>query len=961
MFRFLYLKIIFILIVWFFEGHKVFAQKYNYVAYTTRDGLAGNMVYDMLQTEDGFIWFGTDNGLSRFDGKNFKNYSVKDGLPDNEVLSLFEDSQKRLWIGTFSNHFCYFQNGKFYRSGFDTVFSGLQPKSRPTFFYEDTLRSFWIFCEKNIYRWKLNDSLKELQFTPPLTERVKSVHIYPMIAMKPKRMFLGFNDSIFIKNADGSLSFFGTEKLKSSRNYIYESTKNYSGRIINIGVDIISYKIIGEEIRFLSKVNGAYELDYSTKQKVDSFLLGKAVTKTIVDKEGIHWFSTLGDGVFKLVSKYSKVFAFHEGVNASNEVFSIGFWKDNIITGHGGSRMLVWNERGISSEKNFSRLLNKVETSNATNRLRVIKKLDEKTAILGFDSYIVKWNGSMMDWLPLAAIKSIEFVNKDSLLIASGTGVYQIAKLKFKNPDTIWTSRATYAVKYKKDFFVGTLNGLYKVDENRSKSYLGDLHPTLKRRITGIKSIGNIIWVATSDSGLVALQNGKVVTALSEKDGLSSNICRVLETDGVHLWVGTNKGLNKLTLSGKQPQIRIYNSYNVLPGNAISSILIKDSKLYIGTPEGLTVFEETFFKKNLFCNVHIDGAKVGDSFYSKSEIPIVTRKSNRIEFFLSGISTQAAGDINFVFKLEGFEDEWHSGTDPTIVYNNLPAGSYVFKVRSENIFGAKSVLASMKIEVVSPFWYSYKFWIVITIVAAIISGFLIYRNAKKRQRKLEQQMDVERQMASLEQKALQSQMNPHFIFNSLNSIQQYIITNNVKDANKYLTIFGGLIRETMEFSSLGSISLEMEIKYLQKYLQLEQMRFGHKFQFEISTDELVNKEAIQIPALLLQPFVENSIRHGVRYLKDEKGLIQIVFQLENGKLICKVIDNGIGRKASMAQKTKQHIEYQSRGMELTEKRINMLNKIYGEKVSMEVCDLGQMGTDGTEVTLTIKLDHGYDA
>jgi hypothetical protein len=454
------------------------------------------------------------------------------------------------------------------------------------------------------------------------------------------------------------------------------------------------------------------------------------------------------------------------------------------------------------------------------------------------------------------------------------------------------------------------------------------------------------------------LRDGRFYHAISETNGLSSNICRSIEIKGSDLWVGTNNGLNKISVRNQKADIRIYNSFNVLPGDAISSIFVNDNNIYIGTPEGLTFFEEASLENKLFCNLLIDGARVGTYFFSSADTAIVGYDNNRIEIFLSGISTLAAGSIVFYYKLKDFDNEWRETIDPAIVYSNLPPGNYTLEVRAESIFGARSDIHRMHLNVDAPFWYSYKFWLFTVLIFGGVAAFVFYKLTKRKHYKLEQQLSIERQMAVLEQKALQSQMNPHFIFNSLNSIQQFILTNNVKDANKYLAIFGGLIRETMEFSSQGSISLQQEMNYIDKYLQLEQMRFGHKFQFKVEAYNIENVARLDIPVMLIQPFVENAVRHGIRYRNDDKGFILVSFKMDAGYLLCIIRDNGMGMKATKALKSKQHIEYQSRGMDLTEKRIAMLNKVYGEKVTMKVMDIAVENekSEGTEVVLKIKID-----
>jgi LytS/YehU family sensor histidine kinase len=200
-------------------------------------------------------------------------------------------------------------------------------------------------------------------------------------------------------------------------------------------------------------------------------------------------------------------------------------------------------------------------------------------------------------------------------------------------------------------------------------------------------------------------------------------------------------------------------------------------------------------------------------------------------------------------------------------------------------------------------------------------------------------------------------MNPHFIFNCLNSIQQYFLTNDGAKANKFLSMFAALVRETLHFSSQKSIRVSDEVRYLSRYLEMEKMRFGDHFVYEINVDSTLPINFVEIPALMLQPYVENAIRHGVRHRKSGNGRIQISFEMKGEELHCIVADNGIGREKSRAMRGRQPVEYQSRGMELGQKRIEALNKLYHREIKVEIKDLAndQGAALGTEVHLIIPV------
>ncbi|WP_431216027.1 sensor histidine kinase [Puia sp. P3] len=165
----------------------------------------------------------------------------------------------------------------------------------------------------------------------------------------------------------------------------------------------------------------------------------------------------------------------------------------------------------------------------------------------------------------------------------------------------------------------------------------------------------------------------------------------------------------------------------------------------------------------------------------------------------------------------------------------------------------------------------------------------------------------------MEHMALQAQMNPHFIFNCLNSIQQYIFSQDILTANKYLSGFSRLIRETLQHSSKPLITIGQEVSYLSTYLTLEKLRFKDKMEFSIDVDPTINQHTVYIPPMVIQPYAENSMRHGLRHKTSGKGLITIAIRKTDDGLTITVEDNGIGRSEAARYKTIEHIEYQSRG------------------------------------------------
>lgn len=230
-------------------------------------------------------------------------------------------------------------------------------------------------------------------------------------------------------------------------------------------------------------------------------------------------------------------------------------------------------------------------------------------------------------------------------------------------------------------------------------------------------------------------------------------------------------------------------------------------------------------------------------------------------------------------------------------------------------------------------------------LGSLVFSFFLWRNVleKNRANKL------------LELKSLRTQMNPHFIFNSMNSINNYIAINDEKSANKYIADFSKLIRKIMDFSQREFISLEEEIELLEIYLRLEQMRFRDKFDYTFIVDEQLREDQKNIPPMLIQPLLENAVWHGLRY-KDEKGHLHLAITQEGKNVIVKIEDDGIGRERSIELKTKNQKQYKSTGISNINKRLDLINKLYKKKFTLTTQDRNPKALDkGTSVIMNLDL------
>ncbi|MBK5286067.1 MAG: histidine kinase, partial [Bacteroidia bacterium] len=237
---------------------------------------------------------------------------------------------------------------------------------------------------------------------------------------------------------------------------------------------------------------------------------------------------------------------------------------------------------------------------------------------------------------------------------------------------------------------------------------------------------------------------------------------------------------------------------------------------------------------------------------------------------------------------------------------------------------------------------------------AVVFSFFLFRSFNRKRK-----VSFEKQISDVEMKALRSQMNPHFIFNSLHSINKFMLDNDKENASEFLSKFSKLMRLILENSREHEVTLEKDLSALELYMQLESLRFQNRFQYTIEVDENIDKENTLVPPLMLQPFVENSIIHGIS--NKDNGLIQIKIKKENDMIHCSVEDNGIGREEAMTLSSTRKEKSKSLAMSITHERISILNRLKKTKAALSILDLKDTLNNpcGVRVDLMLPLEHAF--
>ena len=448
---------------------------------------------------------------------------------------------------------------------------------------------------------------------------------------------------------------------------------------------------------------------------------------------------------------------------------------------------------------------------------------------------------------------------------------------------------------------------------------------------------------------------------ITEKNGLANNsIYGILKFQNT-LWLSTNRGISKLNL--KTGNIRNFGIKNYLQSNEYNEgayCKTKSGTFYFGGVNGFNYFNPALFPTERDQSpTEITAIKKGEL-----EVPVKTDakgnhyielsyNDNLISFEFAKLNFIPSQSNHYIYKIEGFDENWiNAGTRTIAYYTKLSPGEYVFRVKSvsaDSTDGAQSS-TSIRIIIDPPFWQTWWFYSLLALLVLSIIYFII----KWRTQIIDR--NYKHKLADLELKALRSQMNPHFIFNSLNSIQYFILKKEPKDAYNYLTKFSSLMRMILQNSKHKSITLQAEHDWLKTYLELENLRMENSLEFSINIDKNLQADKVYVPTMIFQPYVENAIIHGL-LPKEGPRNINIEIRQVDQNLWCSITDNGIGRAQSKELNKSRLKHHESTAMNLTRDRLAILNIDAGEGLGPNIIDLFNENGEaaGTRVELVIPL------
>lgn len=949
----LYQLVLFLL---FYAGAPAIAQDPHpaFRQYTVEDGLLSSKVYQVKQDSKGYMWFATNNGVSRFNGYGFENFSMKDGLPDNTVFEIYEDKKGRIWFVTLTNKLFYYEGGQMHVYRYNYIIDGIKGDHVKTSFCVSENGSVFL----GLYKYGIIEITEQGRFIehartdvpgPAITviEPVSGDFLYAYNASMsgkytvsydtrflkgkqtiPESIFLLGPWSRFIRLTNGRIAFSYDNAL-----YLVDDLNTYHVKKFNERINWI-YEDRDHDLWIGTYMGGVYHIENGDFEHKKNYLKDLFVTGITQDDQGGFWFATEGNSVYYTPSK--EILSYDQ-VSGLKDVRINALASDSTGIYLGLQRPMI-QRIGLSGE------IGSYECQPPNKAIISLAYSHESSCIIfsgNVKSGSVGKDGKASTHLSFAFTKMLResdgscwFINSDGLFRwrdekkkaeFEPRGVKRIGGILKKDQGTL---------------LIGAIDGLWEYTiASQTYRQVQPENPLLRNRILDMTYANNgSILMATKGAGLLIMDRNRHVHQINQETGMSSdNICRIL-VDGAHVWLATDKGLSRLDMNGNHAwQIKNYTTYDGLISNEIYDVHKFNHKIWAATDKGLSFFDPDLSLLNTNeVPLYIDQVVVNDSIKvikKQYELPYY---ENNIKIRFIGLSYKQNGKLRYRYKMMGLNEQWNYTQEREIQYTTLPPGNYSFIVSVLHDNGRWGKETSVNFSVATPFWKTWWFMVlcgvaIISILFFVISYWLARKHKEKSR---EEQMN--RLLLELKSKALRAQMNPHFIFNVINSIQHFILYNNDEAAHRYLSKFSKLIRTILNNSEKHMVPLVEEIKALHLYLELEDMRFEKRFDYIIDVDKSIDINETMIPSMLIQPYVENAIKHGMLGLKDRTGKISITIAKHAGLLKCTIEDNGVGRAITLAGKRS---DYRSFGTSITQQRLAVITELYHNRLLEKVTDL----------------------
>ncbi len=941
-----------------------FGQDPYYTTINKSTGLPSNAVYDIFQDSKGFVWIASDEGLTRYDGYEFKTYtsSSQTSRPGNQVE---EDMYGRIWYRNFDGYLYYVENDSLKCLGQAWLIGNSS--------YAIIKDRIFTLNGKGIDLLDLHTKKLVKQIPLDLTTLGAELHykdnfylstneyLYRFSASGEMEKILGMPVGIMAGAENGVvLARKGVAGSISERAFYKIKAGKVIKKIATPGIGYVHGISYCDNTHWLFTPNGvwAYDENDSNINNGQPFFSAKSISSVMKDRDGNYWFGTLDEGILFVPDMNTKL------VNAEGLL-------PNVFTNLDGTLYVGTKNGFVYSYDIKNNLFEKRYGGNVRHEVRcmVADAANRKFLFATQDFVITDSRFKVLEATP-NAIKDMVVVDKKYCAIAASgiTGLHKLAG----DVVSVWDSmyNATL-VDGKCDFiggsrgktieysaaleaiYSGSNKGLYKITPHAITEIRREGKSIYARKLV---AYGSKVYFITPQNKLGMLdQSDRIVTVVP---GDENEAVFKIKRAGNSLYLLTASGIRMLdTVTGN------FNLLNIKPGirsEEVNDLEAVDGKLVIASDRGVIVMDRhnmdfdnapPRFNINL---VTVNGLKA-----NPERLANLSHNENDVNIAYSILSFSTGNRFELQYRVNGGNWQQAANTTRNLKLASLSPGEYELSFRLKADSGRMYPQQSLLFSISRPFWTQWWFWCYCFMTLSVCAYVYYMRQTtqlKKKNALILEKMELEKNLRSSMLTSIRAQMNPHFFYNALNTIQSFIFSDEKRNASTYLVKLSKLTRMILEMSEKETISLDEETEALKLYLELEKMRFSNDFNYEIRIGKDVDVEMMKIPSMIVQPYVENAIKHGLLHKKGTKSLL-IEFAKVNGTLCVTIDDNGIGReKAGELNQVKKE-QHQSFSTEANSKRIELLNKERSKSIGVVFIDKAGENAEpaGTTVIISIPL------
>ncbi len=935
---------------------------------TTKDGLPSNTIYEIYRDSKGYLWVATDKGVARYNGLRFEVFTTYDGLADNEVFFFQEDKKGRLWFASFNGEMCYYKNDTFHNPANTPL---LKLPSRSSFV-------------QNII--PMPDSSVMLSFQG----KNKFVHVQHH---KCQEIDLGYSElaNTFLNVtplADSGLEFVFTDWLidlskqgkitKKPRGqtkiisrlfgqnatYFYNDTSIFTSTGHPVGRFSPHFLTTNRLLRIYAAENNLLLATDKSLIINDSIeiLKGNKISTITQDIRGNYWVGSTNSGIYVLKHNFLRTRQF-TGVYDGAALYSVKRGKHIFFAT--SSDVYDLADGKVRCIPGYP-MHNKKE--NASTRDAVFY-IDTSYRFLNFNNYELvvcehidaPQPKFVQNIGPSYGPKAIVPFNTE-LYIRGITSIYKVVTDSQQNghvkAETIARSKnleRIFCLAKAPDnhIWYSTIENMYRLENDQSIT----LPQFSNYEFKYFNFFGDCLLGRTNHNQLVL---GRNLLAKATFDTITAQNCiwdQFYRLDARHVLISTNNYYRLLTFNTTDTAAKYDLSViedPFIPSQA-ESILADSANCYFFKDGSITSFDfESIYSQPLPPELFFRHLKTnGNTYIIDSALSIPYNEANAISISFATLSFSAK-KITFQYSISGQNELSWIDIVGDINLANIDYGQYVIKVRAKSYSSEYTRPIKFKLTILRPFWAEWWFAALISLSLVIAVAAVIRYRIKILLRQKEKKHKTEVRFMKSEYRALNALMNPHFIFNTLNNVQDLINKNDRLAANEYLRIFADLVRQNMHNISKELITLQKELDLVKNYLLLEKLRFEDKLNYSIDVAPNVDLSEIMIPPLLLQPIVENSIKHGILHLTTSDGFIAIRVFEKGNTIYLEVKDNGVG----MGHKPANSFSHESLGMDNIKGRLKQLSVIQNKQYSLAISEERDQSGTLQWTVITISLSEG---